>query len=106
MTDKIITVHTVHETVDEYGRNGALVGIFHHESEARAAAKGKGWYGGEGSVEQRLAIETAEGAYLLDRSSTGMPATMDTDLVKLRRDQIAAAKAKLTPEELRLLGVK
>lgn len=100
---KLIPVWTVYTTEDEYGRRGRMVGIFDTAEAANAAAKGKGWYGGHGDVAQGTALQIGNLTYFL---AIGSAIKLNVDLVKTEKEEIAAAKAKLTDREKQLLGIK
>lgn len=101
----IITIWTAHETNDERGSHGALIGVFTSKGTAERAANGRGWYGGQGSVQERKGLNTSSGVFLLDRHHT-WPIALDVDLIKFKNEKIEAAKAKLSAEEKELLGIK
>jgi hypothetical protein len=102
---KLITVYAAFETVDNFGRKGNLHGVFTNELDAKETAKSIGWYGGAGTVEQRVGIQDGGEIYLLDATySRGV--TLNVDLVQKAQSRREAALAKLTDEEKRLLGVQ
>lgn len=103
MRSEIVEVHVAYETTSEYGHKGRRVGIFRTKTGATAAADGKGWYGGMGAVEPGSALITDEGTYLL---ASPHPVTLDCDEIKAHEQAVAKAKAKLTSEDMRLLGIK
>lgn len=100
----IFRAWTVWETVDEYGRHGSMVGVFTTKAEAKEYAKGKGWYGREGSVVEGDAVDINGTVYLLQAAVKW--GDINTDLIAKREAQKAAALAKLTPEERKLLNLK
>lgn len=100
---KLIDVFAVYETSDEYGRRSALVGYYTSKDGAKMAAKGRGWYGSEGAIESARALEVDGKWYALKESE---PIMLDTDLQELKRRRRAQALAKLTPEDMRELGIK
>lgn len=89
-------------TVDDHGRRGELIGVFSSEGAAELAAKGRGWYGGDGWTGSRTCIRAANEVY---RLVDGDPVEMDADLPKLRKAAKAAALRKLTAAERHLLGL-
>ncbi|WCO82022.1 hypothetical protein vBPpSSYP_40 [Pseudomonas phage vB_PpS_SYP] len=107
---KIITVWTVHETIDEYGRIGKLLGITRTAEEAKALARGKGWYGCSGHwTSCKAIVDPLDNAWLL--VGDGNPTAFYDDVERKRkeREQLREkAIAKLTEEELALIleGVK
>jgi hypothetical protein len=109
---RFIPAHRAYETIDEFGRAGATIGYFEHDYKARAAAEGKGWYGGAGGVEPALLIEV-DGRYyqVASHSMDGFPVdSLNTDLIQRRKDVRATAwdkiKAALTPDEINLLELE
>lgn len=99
-------VFTAHETVDEFNRKSALIGVYGTREWADAAAKGRGWYGGMGAVEAMWALPVPGKRgefYLLQSDKTY---TLNVDLVDRDRAEKAAALAKLTPAERTLLGLE
>lgn len=106
MIEQIETVWTAHSSDDERGASAVLLGIFTDEEHAKEAAHMKGWYGGDGNVEKRKALLLSDGqALLLDRK-VYYPVTLDANLPQEREVKFQAALAKLTPEEIDLLGIK
>lgn len=100
---KIIDVWTAHETVDDRGSIGGIVGVAKTQNHAEKLAEGKGWYGGKGAVAKKSAL-LIDGEHVLILAST-VPIPLDTDLPGLRKQQIADALAKLSPAEQTLLGL-
>jgi hypothetical protein len=102
-------VFTAFETANEYGRLGALVGVFDTEALAKAAAQGKGYYNSEGSVREGRVIEFDGHTYLLSDYVIGT-VEMNVDMILKAKNDKAAAQAKLqsamSQEELDLLGIK
>ncbi len=103
VTLHVINAFAVYSTVDEYGRRGGLVGVFTHESDADNRANSSGWFGGRGEKVPVTVFIDGDKNYMAERISE--IDLLDTDLPQLRRSQIEAAKAKLTPEERALLGI-
>ncbi len=77
-------------------------GYFKDKDLASATGKGKGWYGGDGKVEEVLVL-TNDGA-------TGFLVRDDqiklSDQDALKATAVEKAKTKLTPEERKLLGIE
>lgn len=99
----IIDIWLVEETINESGHTGEFIGAFLHEAPARAAAKGKGWYGGDAAVTKRRAVagvSPSGTACVLDREYD-QPVKVDptNDIIKRQ------ALAKLTDDERRALGL-
>lgn len=101
----LITVYAAFETVDEYGRIGALHGIFTSEAKANEVASGIGWYGGKGKVESRKALKDGGEVYLIDPVYS-KPLTLNVDLVQETQNLKQQAMNKLTPAEQKLLGLQ
>lgn len=106
MNQEIQTVWTAHTTEDEHGRNAELLGIFSTEEAAKGAASKKGWYGGDGNVEKRKGLLVGDGEALLIDRVIHYPVSLDTNLVQQRAAKLSDALAKLTAEEIDLLGIK
>lgn len=101
--DAIIPVWVVYQTVDEYGRLGKLSGVFRTEQDANVGAVGEGWYGSNGKVIMKHAIEDGDYLYLME----GFGAQQFKDVTLLREKQlknrINQVLSKLTEEEIILL---
>ena len=105
-------VYRAQITTDERGGLGATLGYFRAEAAAQSAARGQGWYGGDGRV-TRCCIITADGHfYPIER---GMEKGVPVDLLDKnipeeakRRSVEAWSKiaAVLDPVEIELLGLK
>jgi len=103
---KVITVWTTHSSNDERGSNDKLIGIFLDEKTAKAHAKGQGWWGGEGNVSKRKAIQVDNNlVYLLDWDCES-PVELGVNLVDKTRQKKLNALNKLTKEERQLLGIE
>lgn len=50
------SIYTVFEILDDRGTKGAKLGVFFSESQAKNVAKGKGWYGNDGSIDEKQVI--------------------------------------------------
>lgn len=93
----------VWETTNEFGRHGAMIGLFTDEADAKRFAEGKGWFGSNGSVVGGQAVTIGDTIYLIreminkDDLNISLP-----EKAKLRREQ---ALAKLTDEDKRILGI-
>lgn len=112
----VAVLYQVRETIDDRGGYGETIGYFSNQTDAEAAAKGRGWYGGVADVrevyavvrsgmsisagDQTLAVILAEGATV----------TVDVDLVKQKKELTESAKKKLlatlTRQEMDALGIK
>jgi len=105
MTGKIIDIWAAFKCDDDRGLNGAFIGVFRTEQAARTAATGRGFYGGPGNVEQRKAVWFADDeVYLLERVAP-MALAIGLDLIKTKQMRREQALAKLTDEEVELLGL-
>lgn len=103
---RIVDVLVVWGGGDAEGRNQNIIGVCSTILKAEDMKKGKGGYGGDGRVENRLAVLLDDGtACLIDRAMT-IPVEMNVDIKEQREKMIADAKAKLTDVELKLLGLK
>jgi hypothetical protein len=106
MTGNIIDIWAAFESDDDRGRNGPFIGVFRTKQAATMAAAGRGFYGGAGNVEQRKAVWFADDeVYLLDRVAP-FALAIGLDLIKTKQKRREQALAKLTDEEIELLGLK
>lgn len=97
----------VYETIDEYGRRGSLVGVFDSEGGGKLAAKGVGWYGSEGSIDKVKLLLVGSGLGQMAIMITGpLPLPLNAKLADIQKKRRAEALAKLTPEDITLLGIK
>jgi hypothetical protein len=108
-------VFVAYETTSEFGHLGAVLGIFTTKSGALKAAKGNGFYGGDGAYRVAWAIHVPYSGphgfsfdppgktYLLDSK---VPITLDVSLPEHREKLRSAALAKLSAEERDALGLK
>lgn len=104
---KRVTIFGVWTTVDQYGYSGSVVGYFRTRAEAKAAATGQGWHGGEGRVEPIPALEDGDKDVWLLRQTEPVPGPkLDMDWLLARTRIRDKALKKLTPEEIRALGIE
>lgn len=109
---KFADAWAVHQTVNEYGHLGKLVGVFSTENKANKAAIGQGWYGGHALVEKHRAIvlvdydSGTEHYYLLDKKLTDVPSKLDTNLIEYENLIKKRALSKLSKEEKEVLGLE
>lgn len=96
-------VYVVKETVDDRGQTGETVGVYFNPKDADVAAKGKGWYGGEGEVRERIGAVLDNGSVLIVESVIALQPGVN--LPELHKQRVQAALDKLTPEDKILLGV-
>lgn len=87
-------------STDENGRY-EVGGYFKDKDLASATGKGKGWYGDDGKMEEVLVL-TNDGAFGFVVGSDRVFLS-DQDALKARA--VEKARAKLTPEERKLLGL-
>jgi hypothetical protein len=97
---KVQKVWAVHQGDDD-ARIGHPAWFFTYEVDAKNAAKGKGWYGGEAPVSQRYILTCGKKSYLLARE-TPVPLDEIPESVVEKRKKILC---KLTPEEREILGI-
>ena len=88
------------ETTDEYGRLGKCHGWFSAEQSAKRRIKGKGWYGGDGSVVKSDTITVGGKTYRLEAKTPIKVDDSDERNAAIR----ARVLDKLTPEEREALG--
>lgn len=103
MKNQFATAYAAYEVLTEHGSHGDRIGVFRSKHLAVRAADGKGWYGGSGEVVECSIIITDDGTYILESLD---PVTLDVDEIQAHKQAVAQAKAKLTPKELALLGLK
>lgn len=109
---QFINTFKAYETLDDRGSHGATIGYFTTKVLGERAAKGKGWYGGDGSVVPVLMLEHEGRLYpVASDCLDGIPRdALDVDLVNKKRNDLNIAwqkiEATLTPDEIRALGLK
>lgn len=101
---KPFKVWEVWETVDDRGRKGEMIGVFTSKLSAEDAAKGHGWYGGDGTIISGEAIDL-DGTIYSIRSLVKTEA-LNRDIPSYRDMKKAQALEKLTEEEIEILGIK
>ena len=87
-------------TTDDMGRLGKCIGWYSTEESARLRAKGKGWYGGDGSVVKADTITAGGKTYRLEAKTPIKVDDSDERNAAIR----ARVLDKLTPEEREALG--
>lgn len=101
---KYTTLYIASTGGDDHGRGDELIGIYTTSAAAEATVKGRGWFGGNGAVKK------ADGYFVGDLvifPNIKIDAVdLNVDLPRKVETQRAAALAKLTPEERKLLGLK
>lgn len=103
MALNLITVYVAYETVNEYGRIGALILVSPERARAEDAAKGRGWWGSDGLVVEKTAVVADANSVFLLEKPTRYP--LDTNIPDELAARKTAARAKLTDEEAKLLGI-
>ena len=100
-TVHFLEIYSAHGDGGERGI-GPVIGYCSTKSRADAIAKGKAWYGGNGFVGRETAVKIDGAVYVLASSKP-----VDLDSEKAAQDAAIkeAAIAKLSPEELRVLGL-
>lgn len=101
MTVNIINVACVYETYDEYGRLGDLVVVCRNLADAEIAAKGKGWYGGQGRVLEKKAIQIGDDIYPLIDNNPWKFKDVEELRAKEKLKAFEDTLKKLTPEMAR-----
>jgi len=98
------TVWAAHEVVNERGGYGQRLGVYSTEELARIAAKGHGFWSGDGKVKklQSLLINEDGAAYhyILEGDGQGVLLSDEQAVEDLK----AAALGKLDEDERRILG--
>lgn len=100
------TVWAVFSTRNEYGSFDEVddfKGAYELKNEADKQAKGQGWYGGDGHVEQRTAVRYGNGWYITSHTLPIKLNIKHVDQTKTIREQ---ALKKLTQKEKMLLGLE
>lgn len=101
MEMEILTVYGAHGDGGERGL-GPLLGYFTDKKVAQQVSKGKGWYGGDGYISEKMAVNTGNGVYLIEDPK---PIDLNNEFA-IKKDQLkASALSKLTPDEIRALGI-
>ena len=109
---KLIDAWRAVSTDNDRGAEGGTVGFFTYESTADKAAVGYGYWGGNGRAVPCRLLVVEDRFYVLDKSFPDGLSMEDfnKDLIDETKNKVAAAKAKLeaslTPEEIKLLGLK
>ena len=82
---------------------GPVIAYCSTKAQAENAAKGRGWYGGNGHVTRCAALRIDGMVWLLDQ-----PEPIDLDSLEAKRDAELKAQtlASLTAEQRRVLGIE
>lgn len=102
-----VTIYVAHETNDDRGTLGGVIGFYSSPGNAKMAAAGKGYYGSDGRIRERQALrikQTGE-MFLLDEYHD-FPIDIDGNLAEKRKAAVKAALDKLTDTDIELLGLK
>ncbi|RYD52521.1 MAG: hypothetical protein EOP83_23145 [Verrucomicrobiaceae bacterium] len=104
----IARMWTAHVVTGERGERGAMIGIYEQQGDAKAAADGKGWYGGMGDVSPVMTLTLPSGQTYLLQSST--PVEINVNLIQREKEIREQARQKLaalglTAQERALLGI-
>lgn len=101
--NNIVPVFVAYEVHDEYGRHKTQLSVHRNKQDAEFAAKNKGWYGGQGDVQHKHAIEDGLDLYLLVDYRPTCFADVTAKREAERQAKLEIALAKLTPEEILLI---
>ena len=102
ITGTLRPAHAVYTTQDEYGRRGALIGVYTTSAAAEKAAERAGWFNGKGQIDDIMVLITDTGEIYMMGTKVPM---LDTNLPQERDRRRQAALDKLTPEDRELLGL-
>lgn len=92
-------------STSDSGRRTDIVGVYSTPDRAALGAKGKGTWGTEGDIDEAIAFSFGNDPsrwYLLQ---SPRPHKHDKDFIEQERKARAEALAKLTPAEIKLLGI-
>ncbi|USN15434.1 hypothetical protein KIKIMORA_02880 [Brevundimonas phage vB_BpoS-Kikimora] len=112
MTVEIIKAFAAYATTDEYGRLGGVHGFYKSDAAASVAARGIGWWGGDGRVVPYTLIVVDGRCYpVASGYEEGFNAALlDKNMIEEAQKTRAGAWRKiqetLTPEEIEELGLK
>jgi len=100
---KIEVVYAAHGDGGERS-DGPIIGVYARKSDAVAKAKGRGWYGDGAITERKAIIISPTEAYLLD-SSYDEVLDLDGNRERIRKETKKRALAKLSSDEIDVLGI-
>lgn len=100
---KPFAVYTVHESIDEYGRNGRLIGQTLDRNLAHEMAKGRGAYG-NGNIVVDFYIEGEPGVYY-KLLGNPQPANLDTQTLKESDEVRREVFKNISPKARKALGL-
>jgi hypothetical protein len=101
-------MHAAFPITDDLGRTGEVIGVWDSDEDAYEAARGKGWYAGDGKVTE--VVMAIEGAFGYSATTGLVPlnqnirALSDSLMSALNTERTAALNT-LTPTQRKLLGV-
>ena len=98
---ELITIWQAHGDGGERG-TGPVIAFCTTEAQARHAAKGAGWYGGNGAVQEARALRIDGAVWLLARDK---PIDLDSAQAKRDADLREKTLASLDDEQRRVLGL-
>lgn len=101
--DAIIPVFVAYTTTDEWGRLGAMLGVFRSKQDGEVAAHKRGWYGSDGRVVMKHAVEDGLNLYILEDFTPTCFMDVTEQRAAQQKAKLEAAMAKLTPEEIALI---
>ena len=102
MVYQIITVWAVCLNDSDVSK-GTPGSFFETKASADEKAKGTGWWGGNSPVIARKAIKVDDKVFLLDREE---PIDLNETKKKFDEDLKKKTLSSLTPEQIRVLGIK
>jgi hypothetical protein len=99
---QLLEIWAAHGDGGEMGGSTApIVGYCRTEAQAKELAKGKGFYGGQGHVSPRSALEVNGNIWVLAEDK---PIDLDNAQAKRDAELLASTLAGLSDEQLRVLG--
>lgn len=101
MKNSIITVYVAMGS-NEMDHRSFPVSYHSNHTDAATASKGKGEWGGDGYVSTKKAIVLGTDCYVLEHE---VPIDLDGLATKRKEEATKSALAKLTPEEISVLGL-
>ncbi len=106
---EILDVNCVQD-VDDVGRVNSTIGFYENSADAKRAADGTGWYGGDARITPRKTIRLANGESFVLDASFAEPVTLNTNLIseakRVLEEAQRAALTNLTEDQRKLLGLK
>ena len=99
---KVWVVFTNHDEHGQYDEVNDLLGVYEYKTDADREAQGQGWYGGEGTVEERIAIR-CDGKWFLTQNP--VPVKLNKKHGDNRKALRKSALRKLNAREKEVLGL-